>query len=57
MGQNIADTKDLDKEFTTESFISCEDDQREADLIRRVHNCGLYDEKKKKLKDWQKPAK
>lgn len=57
MGQNITDTKDLDKEFTTESFISCEDDQREADLIRRVHNCGLYDEKKKKLKDWQKPAK
>lgn len=58
MSQQINDRTDLDKKFSLESFIGCEDDQREADLIRRVQNSELYKENNKKqhLKSWQKPA-
>lgn len=59
MSQSITDTKDLDKKFTVDSFIGCEDDQREADLLRRQYNANkdFIDKRNANhLKSWQRPA-
>lgn len=59
MSQVITDTKDLDKKFTVDSFIGCEDDQREADLLRRQYNANkdFIDKRNANhLKSWQRPA-
>ena len=59
MSQVITDAKDLDREFTVENFIGCEDDQREADLLRRQYNANrkfIDNKNAKHLKSWQKPA-
>lgn len=59
MSQVITDVKDLDKKFTVENFIGCEDDQREADLLRRQYNANkkiIDDKNAKHLKSWQRPA-
>lgn len=59
MSWNITDENGLDKKIKTEDFIGCEDDQREAFLLRKqraAYKEAIEKKEKEHLKSWQKPA-